>query len=288
LGGVNARKRAHEFNVIDCSRDLTVGHQMPLQSECSIQRTIDDRDERGFVAKIIIDHQARLNVLNTPLIDQLIDTVNATSADDRLRVLILTGAGDRAFIGGADISEMANLDSSSARGFISRLHEACRAIRDVPVPVIARISGYCLGAGLEIAASCDLRIAAEHSTFGMPEVRVGIPSVIEAALLPRLIGFGKAAELVYTGESIPSSEAIKCGLIGKVVPLNELDQSVESWTRAILQAGPRAIRLQKALLREWERLPLDGAIEKGIEYFAAAYDRDEPQRLMHAFLQRKR
>jgi len=90
-------------------------------------------------------------------------------------VLILTGAGDQAFIGGADINEMAALDKSSARDFIARLHNACAELRQLPVPVIARINGYCLGAGLEIAASCDLRVAADHSTFGMPEVRVGIP-----------------------------------------------------------------------------------------------------------------
>ena len=102
----------------------------------------------------------------------------------QLRALILTGAGDRAFIGGADINEMVELDQESARIFITHLHEACTALRNLPVPVIARISGYCLGAGLEVAASCDLRIASEHSSFGMPEVRVGIPSVIEAALLP--------------------------------------------------------------------------------------------------------
>src|SRR6185503_218248 len=113
------------------------------------------------------------------------------------RVVVLTGAGERAFIGGADINEMAELDEESARVFISQLHEACAALRNLPVPVIARISGYCLGAGLEIAASCDLRVAADHSTFGMPEVRVGIPSVIEAALLPRLIGWGMAARLIY-------------------------------------------------------------------------------------------
>src|SRR5438045_9453273 len=101
---------------------------------------------------------------------------------------------------------MAALDKSSARGFIARLHAASAALRQLPVPVIARINGYCLGAGLEIAASCDLRVAADHSTFGMPEVRVGIPSVIEAALLPCLIGWGKAAELIYTGESVSAAQ----------------------------------------------------------------------------------
>lgn len=261
---------------------------MASHSDGTIGLALDDHDERGCVARIVVDYQARLNILNSELIRQLTEAINTLAGNGRLRVLILTGAGDRPFIGGADINEMVGLDQSSARDFISRLHEACVALRELPVPVIARISGYCLGAGLEIAASCDLRVAADHSTFGMPEVRVGIPSVIEAALLPRLIGWGKAAELIYTGESISASEALGCGLVERVVPGDQLDQVVDRWTQAILGAGPRALRLQKALMREWERLPLDQAIERGIESFAAAYETDEPRRFMERFLARRR
>jgi enoyl-CoA hydratase/carnithine racemase len=240
------------------------------------------------VARIVVDNQARLNILNSELIRQLTAAIKSLGDTERLRVLILTGAGDQAYIGGADINEMAALDKSSARDFIARLHDACAALRQLAVPVIARINGYCLGAGLEIAASCDLRIAADHSTFGMPEVRVGIPSVIEAALLPRLTGWGKAAELIYTGESISAAEALECGLVQRVVPREQLDQAVDRWTQAILEGGPCAQRLQKSLIREWERLPLDQAIERGIDSFAAAYETDEPRRLMKRFLTRRR
>src|SRR5262245_26760215 len=182
---------------------------------------------------------------------------------------------------------MVELNKTSAKSFITSLHEACSALRSIPVPVIARISGYCLGAGLEIAASCDLRIAADHAVFGMPEVRVGIPSVIEAAILPRLIGWGKAAELVYTGESLSAQEAVACGLIERSVPTSQLDATVDRWTAAILEAGPRAIRLQKRLLRDWERLPLDQAIELGIDAFAKAYETEEPKVFMQRFLNRR-
>jgi enoyl-CoA hydratase len=257
-------------------------------SQYQIEVAVDENDGRGCVARIVVDNQTKLNILNSELIGQLTAAIRSLSNDERLRALILTGAGDRAFIGGADIREMSELDTSSARQFISRLHEACVALRELPVPVIARINGYCLGAGLEIAASCDLRVAADHSTFGMPEVRVGIPSVIEAALLPRLIGWGKAAELIYTGESISASEALGCGMVERVVPHEQLDDAVERWTRAILEAGPRALRLQKALMRDWERLSLGQAIEGGIESFAAAYETDEPRRLMKRFLTRPR
>ena len=259
-----------------------------MESQCKLDLTLDDHNERGCVARIVVDNQARHNILNSELIRQLTAAINSLADHERPRVLILTGAGDQAFIGGADINEMAALDKSSARDFISRLHDACAALRQLPVPVIARINGYCLGAGLEIAASCDLRVATDHSTFGMPEVRVGIPSVIEAALLPRLIGWGKAAELIYTGESISAAEALECGLVQRVVPREQLDQAVDRWTQAILEGGPCALRLQKSLIREWERLPLDQAIERGIDSFAAAYETDEPRLLMERFLTRRR
>ena len=125
-------------------------------------------------------------------------------------------------------------------------------------------------------------------TFGMPEVKVGIPSVIEAALLPRLIGFGKAAELVLTGATLSAAEALHCGLVTCVVPGAELDHTVERWTHAILQAGPNAVRLQKALLHAWAHLPLDQAIEHGIASFTEAYRTAEPRELMTQFLQRDR
>ena len=261
---------------------------MAASPEPQIHLTIDETDARGLVARITIDHPSHLNILNTSLILALTSVVNSLRAYDRLRVVILTGAGDRAFIGGADIREMVGLDVASAREFISRLHLACAALRTLPVPVIARVSGYCLGAGLEVAASCDLRVAADHATFGMPEVKVGVPSVIEAALLPRLIGLGKAAELVLTGATLSAAEALHCGLVACVVPRAELDRVVERWTHAILQAGPQAVRLQKALLQDWAQLPLEQAIARGIASFSEAYRTAEPRALMTQFLQRDR
>lgn len=258
-----------------------------LDPEPRITLSLEDHGERGHTALIIIGHQARHNILNSALIAKLAAAVNSLRDDDQLRALILGGAGERAFIGGADINEMSGLDPDSARSFITGLHQACEALRMLPVPVIARISGHCLGAGLEIAASCDLRVAASHSTFGMPEVRVGIPSVIEAALLPRLVGWGKTAELLYTGETIDAREAFACGLVQRVVPQEQINEVVAKWVEAILRSGPRAVRLQKALVAEWERHPIDEAIASGIDSFAEAYRTDEPRRFMERFLARK-
>jgi enoyl-CoA hydratase/carnithine racemase len=152
------------------------------------------------------------------------------------------------------------------------------------VPVIARIRGFALGGGLELAAACDLRVAAEDARFGMPEVRVGIPSVIEAALLPLLIGWGRARRLLLTGETIDAATAERWGLVERLVPAADLDAAVEDWVAALLACGPDAIRAQKRLIADWERLPLAEAVARGIESLADAYAGDEPGRMMAAFL----
>jgi enoyl-CoA hydratase/carnithine racemase len=170
-----------------------------------------------------------------------------------------------------------------ARAFITRVHACCAAVRDLAVPVIARIGGYALGAGMELAASCDLRVAAEGAVFGMPEVRLGIPSVVEAALLPALVGWGRAREMLLLGETFDAQAALRMGLVDAVVPAPELDAAVEARLAAVLAGGPRAIRLQKALIRAWEYLPLEDAIAAGIDTFAAAYETDEPRQAMAAW-----
>jgi enoyl-CoA hydratase len=252
-----------------------------------IDLRVEERGAAGRIARLTVDHQAKLNVLNRALITELGDKLEALAGDDGLRAVVLTGAGNRAFIGGADIRDMAALDEKAARDFITLLHRACAAVRHLPVPVIARISGYALGAGLEVAAACDLRIAEEGARFGMPEVKVGIPSVIEAALLPSLIGWGRTRRLLFTGETIDATEAESWGLIDWTVPSFGLDSEVEKVLSAILACGPNAIRLQKALIREWEDLPLAQAIERGITRFADAYATDEPKRMMQLFLASK-
>jgi enoyl-CoA hydratase len=241
------------------------------------------RDTRG-VARVTIDNAAKLNTLNRVVMMALIDAVEALAQDPTLRVVILRGAGSRAFIGGADITEMATLDANSARDFITLVHRSCDVFRRLLVPVIARIQGYVLGAGLEVAASCDMRVAASDATFGMPEVRIGIPSVVEAALLPQLIGWGRTRELLLTGETIDAITAERWGLVEQVVLPEELDAAVERRVAAILACGPRAVSAQKSLIQSWENLPMRDAIQRGIDSFVGSWDSDEPARMMGGFL----
>ncbi len=207
----------------------------------------EERPEGGRVARLTIDNEAKLNSLNTGLMEEIVATMAGLAADPELRLAILSGAGNRAFAGGADLAEIAALDHVGARRFITLVHRCCDAFRRLPVPVIARIDGFALGAGLELAAACDLRVASESSSFGMPEVRVGIPSVVEAALLPRLIGEGRARRLLLTGETIGAAEALAWGLIDALAPADRLDEAVDRLAQPILAAGPQAIRLQKVL-----------------------------------------
>lgn len=253
-----------------------------------VRTDMEPLGDSGRLARVTVHNPARLNVLDGDLVRQLLTAFRHLGGERELRCVVLTGSGPRAFIGGADLRELAELTPETTHAFISRLHLACAAIRRLAVPVIARIRGYCLGAGVEIAASCDLRAASDDATFGMPEVRMGIPSVIEAALLPRLIGTGRTRELVYTGEPISAAVAERWGLVERVAPADDLDAAVQKWVDAIAAAGPHAIRLQKALAQRWDTLPLDHAVQVGIRSFATAYHTDEPRQRMRAFLDRKK
>lgn len=252
-----------------------------------IVTTFQDRPD-GRIARVVIDNQAKLNVLNSTLAAALEAAFRHLAEDPSLRAVILAGAGTRALIGGADIREMAGLNPVTARAFITQLHNVCGAIRALPVPVIARMQGYCLGGGLEIAAACDMRIASDDAVMGMPEVRVGIPSVIEAALLPPLIGWGRTRRLLLTGETFGAEKALAWGMVEEVVPVAELDTAIDRLLTDLLAGAPRAIRLQKSLIAQWEERGISGAIAAGIDCFAEAWTTPEPAERMAHFLASKR
>jgi enoyl-CoA hydratase len=247
---------------------------------------IEDR-AMGRVARVVIDNQRRLNCLSTSLILELAGAFTKLGADPALRAVVLTGAGERAFIGGADLNELGAFCTDSARLFITRLHQACQAIRECPVPVIGRINGFCLGGGLEVAASCDMRVAADAAQFGMPEVHMGIPSVIEAALLPGLIGWGRTREMLLTGVLYSAAEAAAMGFVQKLAPAAKLDAAVDSWLEGIGRATPQAVRSQKVLINRWERVSLDEGIYAGIDALSDAYKTGEPQAAIKAFFAAK-
>ena len=227
----------------------------------------------GPVARIFLNRPAKANALTSAFLSELKNSFEGPKNDSALRVVVLGGRGS-AFCGGADVGELASLDSSSAASFVEKIHLVCEAIRRLPVPVVARLHGAVIGAGLEIAAACDLRIAAEGTKFAMPEVRLGIPSVVEAALLPRLMGSGRAAWMVLTGEAIDARRAYEWGLIEEVSA--SLDADVDRLARNLLAADRETLRVQKELMHLWEEAPLSTSIAVSIERFGQAYASGNP------------
>ena len=245
------------------------------------------RDDRG-VATLTICNAGKLNILSSPVISDLTQTLQQLGKDASIKVLILASSGNKAFIGGADLKEMATLDAEQAEAFIRGLKSLCDAIRLFPAPVIARIQGWCLGGGLEVAACCDLRVASTEAHFAMPEVRMGIPSVIHAALLPRLIGRGRASWLMLAAESIDSRTALEWGLLEKVVPPERLDETLAELVEQLIKSSARVLRAQKTLLNDWDELSLSHSVEASVQSFRASFDSGEPTTAMSAFLEERR
>jgi enoyl-CoA hydratase/carnithine racemase len=240
---------------------------------------------KGRVAFVAIDNRKKLNSLSSEVMAELTERFGELAGDRDLRAAVLTGAGDKAFIGGANIDEMATLEGpAQARAFILKVHGVCQAIRDLPCPVIAAVNGWCLGAGLEVAAACDLRLAADTAQFGMPEVKLGLPSVVEAALLPSLIGWGRTRRILMTGETFGAAEALAWGLVEEIHPPYRLSTAVGDLLDKLLEAEPRAVRIQKALIQAWEDLPTTKAITAGVDAFEDAWTTDEPADALVRFL----
>ena len=218
--------------------------------------------DNAGIGTLTLTDASRLNIIGSAAIAELRSALLALSAHDALRVLVLRGSGERAFIGGADIGEMATLTPATAEAFITRLKNLCEAVYRFPTPVIGRLAGWSLGGGLEVAMACDLRLASSEAVFGMPEVKVGIPSVIHAALMPRLMGPTAAGWMLLTGENIDAATALAQGLVHRVCPLAELDALVHGTALKLAALGPQVLRQQKALLHDWQQRPLAESIER--------------------------
>ena len=223
-----------------------------------------DVEREGTVARIFLNRPEKANALNSAMLVALATAIQDLHQEIP-RVVVLAGRG-RNFCGGADATELKSLDERTGAEFVTRIHEVCKAIRALPVPVVARLHGAVIGAGLEIAAACDLRVAAEGTKFSMPEVKLGIPSVVEAALLPRLMGSGRAAWLVLTGDAIDARRALEWGLVEEVAA--DVDLAVERLVKSLMAGDPGALREQKRLLQLWDEAPLATSVAASIAAFS--------------------
>lgn len=227
-----------------------------------------------------------LNLLAPDVIAALHETFAGLARDAAVRAVVLGGAG-RAFTGGMDVHVLRDLDVASAKTLIGSLCAAIDAVHRAPFPVIAAVNGPCLGAGFELALACDLRVATANAVFGLPEVRVGVPSVIQAALLPPLIGPGRAAEMLLLGTSVTAARALEWGLVNRVVEPGALDGAVDELLAALARCAPGAVRLQKELIIRWRETDLPSAVQAGVNAFATAYAGGEPREGAEAFLAKR-
>ena len=223
-----------------------------------------DVELEDSVARIFLNRPEKANALNSAMLVALAQVFSSLDLET-LRVVVVAGRG-RNFCGGADAAELKALVPANAGAFVEKIHQVCKAIRDLPVPVVARLHGAVIGAGLEIAAACDLRVAAEGTKFSMPEVRLGIPSVVEAALLPRLMGSGRAAWLVLTGDAIDARRALDWGLVEEVAA--DVDLAAGKLVKSLMAGDPGALREQKRLLQLWDEAPLATAVAASIAAFS--------------------
>lgn len=237
------------------------------------------RAERdGGVALVWLDRPEKRNALTLGMIERIGEELHRAAADQDVLGVIVAGRGPST-CAGIDLGEFAEATPASIRRLIQALADACAAARECPVPVVAAIQGHCLGAGLELASACDLRVAASGAQLGMPEVSVGIPSVIDAALLERLVGLGRAHEMILTGDPVDADQALAWGLVNRVVEADRLMAACRQLLGRVMRHDSDALRRQKVLFHEWLNLPFDEAVSHSREALAASFEGGVPQHI---------
>ncbi len=240
------------------------------------------------VALVTVDRPERLNALNTQSLQELLATFERLASDSSVRAIIVTGAGDRAFIAGADIAEMKDKSPSEALAFARLGQAVCSAIEAAPQPVIAAINGYALGGGCEIALACDIRLASETAVLGQPEVALGVPPGWGGTQrLPRVIGPGLARELIYTGRRVRAEEALRIGLVNAVYPPAELLERARALAAEIARNAPLAVRLSKEAIRRGLDVDLAAGLALEAQAFALAFSTADQREGMSAFLEKR-
>ena len=241
------------------------------------------------IATITFNRPKALNALNGALLAELSTALDDIAADEDIRALVLTGAGDKSFVAGADISELATFDSLKAKAFAASGHEIIKKLQMLPIAVIAAVNGFALGGGTEIAIACDFIYASENAKFGQPEINLGvIPGFGGTQRLPRLIGTNMAKELIFTGKMLSAAEALQLGLVNKVVPQDTLMEEAVKTASVIASKGKVSLREAKQAINKGMNVDLATGCGIEVDAFALCYASQDAREGTKAFLEKRK
>jgi len=245
-------------------------------------------DRQGRVAIITINRPDKRNALNIKTREEGAALLDQLREDDSVGVVVFTGAGDKAFVAGADIGEFAGRTAITQREVMTS-RSLFTAIDTFPKPVIAMINGYCLGGGCELALACDIRIASENASFGQPEINLGIiPGGGGTQRLTRLVGEGKAMEMILTGEIIDARTAFAIGLVNHVVPADQLQAKTLEMANRIAEKSPIALQLAKEAVKLASKSNLDEGLRREVDLFALCFSTEDKNEGVSAFLEKRK
>lgn len=247
--------------------------------------TYEVEDQIGIIT---INRPKALNALNSAVLDELDKTLDAVD-QEAIRCLILTGAGEKSFVAGADIGEMSTLTKAEGEAFGKKGNDVFRKLETFPIPVIAAVNGFALGGGCEISMSCDIRICSENAVFGQPEVGLGItPGFGGTQRLARIVGTGKAKEMIYGARNIKAEEAYRIGLVNNVYPAEELMPAAKKLASTIARNAPIAVRNCKRAINEGIQVDMDQAIVIEEKLFGSCFETCDQKEGMNAFLEKRK
>ena len=246
-------------------------------------------DINNYIATIIINRPEALNAMNKVVVAELKQAMEDCIDNDEVGVIVIIGTGEKAFVAGADIKSMQKMSGREALEFSREGQEMTMVIENSPKPVIAAINGFALGGGCEIALACDMRIASENAKFSQPEVALGIiPGWGGTQRLPRLIGKGRAIEMIAGGKMIDADEALRIGLVNHIVPLSELTEKVNLLAKYIIKNGPAAVGAALKCIHKGFDEPLENGLDIELNAFAELFETDEQREGTTAFVEKRK
>ena len=246
-------------------------------------------EKKDHVAIATVNRPKALNALNSEVLNDLNTLLDEIAADPEIRVLVLTGSGEKAFVAGADIGEMSTLTKAEGEAFGKKGNDVFRKLETRPIPAIAAVNGYALGGGCELAMACDIRLCSDTAVFGQPETGLGItPGFGGTQRLARLVGPGMAKQLIYSARNIKADEALRIGLCNAVYPAEELMPAAEKLAETIAKNAPIAVRACKKAINEGLEMPMDEAVALEEKLFGSCFETADQKEGMQAFLEKRR